>query len=184
MMKPLMFLAVIAGGVSGSFTFQLLGAGLRAPASPGSIIAILAMTPFNSVMSVVSVLAGIAVGAGVSFIVAAAILKADAKDTVDNFEEKVQQTQAAKLSSKGLAAQPMTGINRIIFACDAGMGSSAMGHRSYVKSQRSGSSTKCLEFRHQQFDGRCQYANRHSRRIARTCQTKRQMRLLSRLKIS
>ena len=62
-----------------------------------------------------------------SFIVAAAILKADAKDTVDNFEEKVQQTQAAKLSSKGLAAQPMTGINRIIFACDAGMGSSAMG---------------------------------------------------------
>ncbi|MDL5386703.1 PTS transporter subunit EIIC, partial [Aeromonas hydrophila] len=31
MMKPLMFLAVIAGGVSGSFTFQLLGAGLRAP---------------------------------------------------------------------------------------------------------------------------------------------------------
>jgi PTS system mannitol-specific IIC component len=127
MMKPLMFLAVIAGGVSGSFTFQLLGAGLRAPASPGSIIAILAMTPFNSVMSVVSVLAGIAVGAGVSFIVAAAILKADAKDTVDNFEEKVQQTQAAKLSSKGLAAQPMTGINRIIFACDAGMGSSAMG---------------------------------------------------------
>ncbi|EAC9270718.1 PTS mannitol transporter subunit IICBA, partial [Listeria monocytogenes] len=112
MMKPLMFLAVIAGGVSGSFTFQLLGAGLRAPASPGSIIAILAMTPFNSVMSVVSVLAGIAVGAGVSFIVAAAILKADAKDTVDNFEEKVQQTQAAKLSAKGLAAQPMTGINR------------------------------------------------------------------------
>ncbi len=40
MMKPIMFLAVIAGGVSGSFTFQLLGAGLRAPSSPGSIIAI------------------------------------------------------------------------------------------------------------------------------------------------
>jgi mannitol PTS system EIICBA or EIICB component len=127
MMKPIMFLAVIAGGVSGSFTFQLLGAGLRAPASPGSIIAIMAMTPFNSVMSVVSVLAGIAVGAGVSFVIAAAILKADAKNTVDNFEEQVQQTQAAKLSSKGIAVQPVSGINRIIFACDAGMGSSAMG---------------------------------------------------------
>ncbi|OTN77989.1 PTS system mannitol-specific IICBA component [Enterococcus sp. 8G7_MSG3316] len=127
MMKPIMFLAVIAGGVSGSFTFQLLGAGLRAPASPGSIIAIMAMTPFNSVMSVVSVLAGIAVGAGVSFVIAAAILKADAKNTVDNFEEQVQQTQAAKLSSKGIAVQPVSGINRIVFACDAGMGSSAMG---------------------------------------------------------
>ncbi|WP_430610497.1 PTS mannitol transporter subunit IICBA [Enterococcus sp. DIV0876] len=127
MMKPIMFLAVIAGGVSGSFTFQLLGAGLRAPASPGSIIAIMAMTPFNSVMSVVSVLAGIAVGAGVSFVIAAAILKADAKNTVDNFEEQVRQTQAAKQSAKGIAVQPVSGINRIIFACDAGMGSSAMG---------------------------------------------------------
>ncbi len=95
-----MFLAVIAGGVSGSFTFQLLGAGLRAPASPGSIIAILAMTPLNSVMSAVSVLAGIAVGATISFLVAAAILKADAKDTVDNFDEKVQEIHQAKQRSK------------------------------------------------------------------------------------
>lgn len=43
MMKPAMFLAVIAGGVSGTFTFQLLGAGLTSAASPGSIIAILGM---------------------------------------------------------------------------------------------------------------------------------------------
>lgn len=127
MMKPLMFLAVIAGGVSGSFTFQLLGAGLRAPASPGSIIAILAMTPLNSVMSVVSVLAGIAVGATISFLVAAAILKADAKDTVDNFDEKVQEIHQAKQRSKGVALESLKGIQKIIFACDAGMGSSAMG---------------------------------------------------------
>lgn len=127
MMKPLMFLAVIAGGVSGSFTFQLLGAGLRAPASPGSIIAILAMTPLNSVMSVVSVLAGIAVGATVSFLVAAAILKADAKDTVDNFEDKVQEIHQAKQRSKGVALESSTSIQKIVFACDAGMGSSAMG---------------------------------------------------------
>jgi len=60
MMKPLLFLAVMAGGVSGTFTFQLLGTGLRAAASPGSIIAILGMTPKGGYLPVV---AGVAVAA-------------------------------------------------------------------------------------------------------------------------
>lgn len=58
MMKPLLFLAVMDGGVSGTFTFQLLGAGLRAAASPGSIIAILGMTPKDGYLPVI---AGVAV---------------------------------------------------------------------------------------------------------------------------
>jgi PTS system mannitol-specific IIC component len=125
MMKPLLFLAVISGGVSGSFVFQLLGAGLRAPASPGSIIAILAMTPMGSYLPVIL---GVLAGAAASFAVAAVILKADSKEAVDTFEESVKATQAAKLSAKGLAGQTsLTGIQHIIFACDAGMGSSAMG---------------------------------------------------------
>lgn len=130
MMKPLLFLAVIAGGVSGSFVFQLLGAGLRAPASPGSIIAILAMTPMGSYLPVIL---GVIAGAAASFAVAAVILKADSKETADNFEESVKATQVAKMSAKGLAGQSsltntnMAGIQHIIFACDAGMGSSAMG---------------------------------------------------------
>ncbi|PTQ85519.1 PTS system mannitol-specific IIC component [Trichococcus patagoniensis] len=128
MMKPMLFLAVISGGVSGSFVFQLLGAGLRAPASPGSIIAILAMTPMGSYLPVIL---GVIAGAAASFAVAAVILKADSKEAVDTFEESVKATQAAKLSAKGLAGQTsmtnMTGIQHIIFACDAGMGSSAMG---------------------------------------------------------
>jgi PTS system mannitol-specific IIC component len=125
MMKPLLFLAVISGGVSGSFVFQLLGAGLRAPASPGSIIAILAMTPMGSYLPVIL---GVLAGAAASFAVAAVILKADSKEAVDTFEENVKATQAAKLSAKGLAGQTsLTGIQHIIFACDAGMGSSAMG---------------------------------------------------------
>ena len=41
MMKPLMFLAVIGGGVAGTFTFQLLGAGLSGPASPGRFLQLL-----------------------------------------------------------------------------------------------------------------------------------------------
>ena len=128
MMKPLLFLAVISGGVSGSFVFQLLGAGLRAPASPGSIIAILAMTPMGSYLPVIL---GVVAGAAASFAVATVILKADSKEAADNFEESVKATQAAKLSAKGSAGQTsltnMSGIQHIIFACDAGMGSSAMG---------------------------------------------------------
>lgn len=128
MMKPLLFLAVMAGGVAGTFTFQLLGAGLRAAASPGSIIAIMAMTPPNAIFAN---LAGIVVGCAVSFLVAMIIIKSDSK------EDDLAATQAAvadaKAQAKGQGAvkadnQEMFGnINKIIFACDAGMGSSAMG---------------------------------------------------------
>lgn len=45
LMKPLLFLSVIAGGVTGTFTFNMLNAGLKASPSPGSIISILLMTP-------------------------------------------------------------------------------------------------------------------------------------------
>lgn len=125
MMKPLLFLAVIAGGVSGTFVFQLLGAGLRAPASPGSIVAILAMTPLDSTMSIISVVAGIGISALVTFFVATVILRADKKE--GDFESKVKESQAAKKESKGSSLSRDTRVDRIIFACDAGMGSSAMG---------------------------------------------------------
>ena len=128
MMKPLLFLSVIGGGMSGSFIFQLMDAGLRAPASPGSIIAILAMTPFNSYLPVIL---GVIVAAAVSFGISAVILKADAKDTNEDFEKSVQETKAAKQASKGAQGIPQgatfSGVQKIIFACDAGMGSSAMG---------------------------------------------------------
>ncbi|MBL4998164.1 PTS mannitol transferase subunit IIB [Enterococcus xinjiangensis] len=128
MMKPLLFLSVIGGGMSGSFIFQLMDAGLRAPASPGSIIAILAMTPFNSYLPVIL---GVIVAAAVSFGISAVILKADAKDTNEDFEKSVQETKAAKQASKGAQGIPqgtaLSGVQKIIFACDAGMGSSAMG---------------------------------------------------------
>ncbi|MBK4752111.1 PTS system, mannitol-specific IIC component [Enterococcus faecium] len=128
MMKPLLFLSVIGGGMSGSFIFQLMDAGLRAPASPGSIIAILAMTPFNSYLPVIL---GVIVATAVSFGISAVILKADAKDTNEDFEKSVQETKAAKQASKGAQGIPqgtaLSGVQKIIFACDAGMGSSAMG---------------------------------------------------------
>ncbi|AWN61871.1 PTS mannitol-specific transporter subunit IIBC [Streptococcus sobrinus] len=133
MMKPAMFLAVIAGGLTGTFTFQTLNAGLTAPASPGSIIAIMGMAPKGWGPHLV-VLAGVFAAAAVSFLVGSIILKADKSDD-DDLAAAQAATQAAKAESKGQASQPLANskditadnIQQIIFACDAGMGSSAMG---------------------------------------------------------
>lgn len=45
LMNPRLILAVIAGGMTGVFTLTVFGAGLVSPASPGSIFAVLLMTP-------------------------------------------------------------------------------------------------------------------------------------------
>ena len=133
MMKPAMFLAVIAGGVSGTFVFQLLGAGLTAAASPGSIIAITGMIPKGDgyLGNLLAVYGGVFTAALVSFLVASVILKTD-KSEGDSLEEAQSATKAAKAQAKGQATLSSSDIStdnikQIIFACDAGMGSSAMG---------------------------------------------------------
>lgn len=131
LMNPTLLLAVIAGGAAGVLTNSILGAGLTAAASPGSIIAILGMTPKGGYFPVI---AGVAVATVVSFVIAVPLLKIFGK------EESVEEAQAkvAKMKSeaKGLAvenktetttANNATNVKKIVFACDAGMGSSAMG---------------------------------------------------------
>ncbi|AVK49291.1 PTS system mannitol-specific EIICB component [Clostridium beijerinckii] len=130
LMKPALILAAIAGGICADLTFVLTHAGLAAPASPGSIFAVLAMTPKGSYASV---LAGVAVGAIVSFLVGSIILKA----SKDNGEQDIDEAQAKmkdmKAESKGAKASETAAnvskadVKLIVFACDAGMGSSAMG---------------------------------------------------------
>ena len=127
LMNPLLILAVIAGGAGGVFMFQLLGAGLTSPASPGSILAILAMTPRGEYLPV---LAGVAVAAVISFAVALPLLKFAGKD--EDLEGSREKIAAMKREAKGIQAaasrEPASGkISKIVFACDAGMGSSAMG---------------------------------------------------------
>ena len=129
LMKPALIFAAMAGGVSGTATFQLLGAGLRAPASPGSILAVLAQTATGSYYAVV---AGVVVSTLVTFVIASIILKRDkgegdlesAQSKVSNMKaESKGQDVAADTASETSYAD----VKRIIFACDAGMGSSAMG---------------------------------------------------------
>lgn len=139
LMKPALFLSVIAGGVSGTFMFNLLGAGLKASPSPGSIISILLMTP-KGLGNYVAVLSGVAVATAVSFLVSMVILKRDKSEDTD-LEASQAKMANMKGSAKGTSSDASAAsnedarailstaneVNHIIFACDAGMGSSAMG---------------------------------------------------------
>src|SRR5699024_6853218 len=72
LMKPALLLAVIGGGASGVLTLSLLDAGLVAAASPGSIIALFAMSPSGGHLAVII---GVIVATVVSFLIAAPIVK-------------------------------------------------------------------------------------------------------------
>lgn len=64
LMKPLTIIAMIAGGMSGTWVFNLLDGGLVAGPSPGSIFAYLALTPKGSFLATI---AGVTVATLVSF---------------------------------------------------------------------------------------------------------------------
>lgn len=138
LMNPRLILAAIAGGVTGSLTFTILGAGLVAAVSPGSIFAYLIMAPKGGLLPV---LAGIASSAAVSFFTASILLKTNKKTEEDEgLEEATQKMRQMKSVSKGQTVEtkvesPVASVierekeevKKIVFSCDAGMGSSAMG---------------------------------------------------------
>lgn len=128
LMNPSLLISAILGGASGVFTFNLFDAGLVAPASPGSIFAILAMTPRGSYLGI---LAGVLVSTVVALVTALPLIRFFGKDT--DLEEAQAKKDAMKAKAKGLDTAPPSAavdaseIKKIVFACDAGMGSSAMG---------------------------------------------------------
>lgn len=128
LMNPLLLLSVIAGGASGIFVEQMFNAGLSAPASPGSIIAILGMTPRGGYIPVI---AGVVIATAVSFFISMPILKFAGKD--EDLESSRNKVKEMKNAAKGISEEKKTNevmageIKKIVFACDAGMGSSAMG---------------------------------------------------------
>ncbi|CCP04926.1 mannitol-specific PTS family enzyme IICBA component [Erwinia amylovora Ea644] len=134
LMNPRLILAVILGGMTGVFTLTLLNGGLVSPASPGSILAILAMTPKGAYFANI---AAIAAAFAVSFVVAAILLKTSKAKESDDIEAATRRMQEMKSQSKGPSATAqadgkdlqgdLSHVRKIIVACDAGMGSSAMG---------------------------------------------------------
>ncbi|PWF86590.1 PTS mannitol transporter subunit IICBA [Kocuria rosea] len=143
LMKPALILAAIAGGMTGIFTLTLFDAGLRAPAAPGSIIAIFAQATTDSY---VGVALAVTAATAVSFFVASIILKAskdkgegdltEATSRMEGMKGKKSSVSSAIVGTSGGADTGGTPdreladggpVQRIVFACDAGMGSSAMG---------------------------------------------------------
>ncbi|WP_290041517.1 PTS mannitol transporter subunit IICBA [Psychromonas sp. 14N.309.X.WAT.B.A12] len=141
LMNPRLILAVIAGGMTGVFTLTLFNAGLLSPASPGSIFAILLLTPKASLIGVVL---SVVASASVSFIVASVLMKTQkdlGEDEGDKLAEASNQMKSMKnapaAAAQGGAEVDMGKVNKIIVACDAGMGSSAMGASLLAKKVKS-----------------------------------------------
>ena len=134
LMNPRLIIAVILGGMTGVFTLTLLNGGLVSPASPGSILAVLAMTPKGAYFANI---AAIVAAFAVSFVVSAILLKTSKLKEEDDIEAAARRVTEMKAQSKGqtvstaTATDAMNGdlshVRKIIVACDAGMGSSAMG---------------------------------------------------------
>jgi PTS system mannitol-specific IIC component len=156
--KPILILGLIAGGATGVLTNVIFQSGLVAPASPGSIFAVLIQTAPGSY---VGVILSVILSAAVTFLVTMLLLLASRKrdlqaeaENGDSLARAIAQTElnkgkgssalsglsaaaggatataGAAASTTAAAAQVSTTskpVHNIVFACDAGMGSSAMG---------------------------------------------------------
>lgn len=125
LMKPALLLSAIAGGMPGIFTFSLFDIGLVAPASPGSIFALLAMTPKGNYLGLI---AGVLAATAVSFFVSALILKTSKEtDSLEEAQVKSKNLKVTRSDTNQGTIDTLARVETIVFACDAGMGSSAMG---------------------------------------------------------
>jgi PTS system mannitol-specific IIC component len=129
--KPRLIAATILGGMTGITINMIFDTGLRAPAAPGSFLAVLAQIPSGMYFGVILSVFG---AAAVSFVVASVLLKLDrSEDEVDLTaataameEMKGKKSVASSVLITGTADRTAP-VHKIVFACDAGMGSSAMG---------------------------------------------------------
>lgn len=138
LMNPAVIVAPIVGNMCAIFFFSLMNAGLNGPASPGSIIAFVMMSPKSGI--IISIL-GVVIAAAVSFVIASPIVKMAGAKNLNEAQDKMQEmkAQAKGQAAPSGAAVSGAGVHKVIFACDAGMGSSAMGatkFRNRIKGER------------------------------------------------
>jgi PTS system mannitol-specific IIC component len=129
LMKPKLIIAMILGGMTGVFlNSTVFDVGLHAPAAPGSIFAVYAQTAKGDFFGVTCGVFGAAL---VSFLVAAFLLKTDRSPDDGDLDLATSSMEDMK-GKKSIASSLVTArggqpITSVVFACDAGMGSSAMG---------------------------------------------------------
>lgn len=138
LMNPLVIIAPILGNMAAIFWFSFTDCGLVGPASPGSIIAYLMMAPGSDMIKVII---GVLLATGISFAIAAPIVRMAGEKSLEEAQEKMSAIKAASGGEKVVPGtiERSLEIRKIIFACDAGMGSSAMGatkFRNRIKNDR------------------------------------------------
>ncbi len=136
LMNPLVIVAPIVGNIVAIFWYNMTGAGLVGPASPGSLIAYLMMASRDSM---VSVIVGIVIATVVSFGIASVIIRMSKGKSLAEAQAEMadRKAEAKGISDKEL--KKTENVKKVVFACDAGMGSSAMGatkFRNRIKTQR------------------------------------------------
>lgn len=138
LMKPITIVPMILSGMTGVLINQIFGVGLRAPAAPGSIIAVYLQT-FTSPMDYLGVTLSWIGAAAVSFVGTAFVLRRSKDDDEGDLSAATASMESMKGKKSSVAGHLGGGagavsaaghsgpIKSIVFACDAGMGSSAMG---------------------------------------------------------
>ena len=141
LMNPVLIVAMILGNGAGILVYSILDVGLVAGPSPGSIFAYLMLTPKGNFLGII---AGVLVSAAVSFLVASSILKVSkGKGTDEDLQASTARSKAMKQEGKDILKKEMLSetpvkekkekITNVAFACDAGLGSSAMGAGAFRK---------------------------------------------------
>ena len=141
LMNPMVIVAPIAGNICAILFYIITGCGLVGAPSPGSIIAFMAMSPRSQMLFT---MLGVIIATVVSFVIASPIIKMSGAKSLEDAQGKMASMKA---ESKGVATAAITSgvkkaaseVKKVVFACDAGMGSSAMGatkFRNRVKGAR------------------------------------------------
>lgn len=130
LMNPSLVIALIVGGAAGSFMFNLFHVGLVGVASPGSIIAIMMMAAEGDR---IEILISILVSAIITFIIAIPLVKR-AKTSDSQLQDSVTEMERMKGKQSRISSVfrneetfDLSKVTLIAYACDAGLGSSAMG---------------------------------------------------------
>ena len=97
LMNPVIIIAPIVGNFCAILFYSMTGAGLSGPASPGSIIAYMAMAPRDSILTV---LLGVVIAGAVSFVLSSVILKATSGHT-KSLTDAQNEMKEMKAQAKG-----------------------------------------------------------------------------------
>lgn len=132
LMKPITLLGPILGNMAALAFLTVFNGGAVAAVSPGSLIALIAMSPKGGLIINV---ASYVIAAAISFIVVSFFLIRDKSEETDEaaaalsagISQATETIAPASAPAASVSSAVKRKINKVVFACDAGMGSSAMG---------------------------------------------------------